>query len=167
MNTATIYNTDTGEARTLPSVQAEHLARNSLGLWSFKAPLPRDWDREVPRYRTSMDLHPSAYARHRQEPPFTSTTDTHMWQYAEHPIAAGSEIETTSWPQASMVPLNETAKRTLAAFKSSPKSRLPQSPWRNGRLYLETGLSGAVPEERLLGRRAEPAVKFPIRAAGR
>lgn len=167
MMTATIYNESTGEARTIPHVQADHLVRNSRGEWSFTAPLPKGWDHEVPRYRTSMDLQPSQYARHRQEPPFTSSTDAHMWQYAERPIAAGQEIESPLWPHASMVPLNETAKRVLEFFKSSPKSRLTQSPWRNGRLYLETGLSGVVPQDRLVGRRPEPAVPSPIRVAAR
>ncbi|OSJ22151.1 hypothetical protein BSZ19_47055 [Bradyrhizobium japonicum] len=167
MMTATIYNQSTGEARTLEHVHADHLARNSRGAWSFAKPLPAGWDRELPRYRASIDLRPSQYARHRQEPPFTSCSDTHMWQYAERPIAAGEEITTTAWPHASLVPLNETAKRAREYFTSHQRSRLPQSPWRAGRLYLDDGLSGAVPQERLLGRRPEPAVPSPIRAAGR
>jgi hypothetical protein len=74
-----------------------------------------------------MDLAPSQYARHRQEPPFTSSTDANMWQYAERPIAAGEELETTLWPHASMIPLNESARRILEFFKSHQKSRMPQS----------------------------------------
>lgn len=131
------------------------------------SPCPPAWSREVPRYRTSMDLAPSQYARHRQEPPFTSSTDANMWQYAERPIAAGEELETTLWPHASMIPLNESARRILEFFKSHQKSRMPQSPWRAGRLFLEDGLSGAVPQERLVGRRPEPAVPSPIRAIAR
>lgn len=40
MMTATIYNESTGEARTIPHVQADHLVRNSRGEWSFAKPLP-------------------------------------------------------------------------------------------------------------------------------
>jgi hypothetical protein len=164
---ATIYNQITGEARTLPQVQAEHLARNSRGEWSAAPPLPKGWDREVPRYRASMNLQPSAFARHRSEAPFTSCSDTNMWQYGEAPVSAGQEIETTAWPHASMIPLNETAKHVLEFYKSRQRSRLPQSPWRAGRLFLDDGLSGVVPHDRLAGRRVEPAVPSPIRAAVR
>ncbi|WP_377830318.1 hypothetical protein ACFKHW_17310 [Bradyrhizobium lupini] len=164
---ATIYNTQSGVARTLSAVAAENEVRASRGRWSFAKPLPSGWDKETPRYRASIDLKPSAYARHRTEPPFTSCSDSSMWQYAERPIAAGEEITTTSWPHGSFVGLNETARRTLDYFKSHLKSRLPMSPWRAGRLHLDDGLTGIVPEERLLGRRPEPAVPSPIRAIGR
>lgn len=156
-----------GESRTMPVAQADNLIRVSRGAWSGTPPLPKGWDREVPRYRASVSLHPSAYPRHRLEMPFTSCSDSGMWQYAERPIAAGEEITTTAWPHGSFVGLNETAKRTLEYFKSHQKSRLPQSPWRAGKLFLEDGLSGAVPQELLLGRRPEPAVSSPIRLAGR
>lgn len=164
--TMTIYSR-TGEARTMPTVQADNMIRASRGEWSAAPPLPKGWDREVPRYRASMDLRPPQYARHRLEPPFTSTTDTHMWQYAERPIKAAEQVETTAWPHPSMIPLNETARQILEFFRTRQKSRLPQSPWRAGRLFLDDGLTGAVPDERTLYRRPEPAVPSPIRIAGR
>jgi hypothetical protein len=164
---ATIYNTITGESRSVPQVQAEHMAANTRGEWSFKKPLPPGWDREIPRYRVAVDLKPSAYARHRFEPPFTSSSETFMWQYAERPMQAGEELEITAWPHASMIPLNETAKRTLAYFTSHQKSRLPQTPWRNGRLRLDDGLSGAPPQQGVLRPNLpSPAVPMPIRVAG-
>jgi hypothetical protein len=73
--TGTIYNTFTGEAKTIPLGQAEHLAANSRGEWTFRKPLEPNWDREVPRYRVEVDLHPSGFARHRHEPPFTSSSE--------------------------------------------------------------------------------------------
>jgi hypothetical protein len=162
----TIYNVLTGEARSVPQVQAEHMATNTRGEWSFKKPLPPGWDKEIPRYRASISLHPSAYARHRTEPPFVSSTDNGMWQYAERPVSAGEELEITVWPHASMVPLNESARRVLDYFTSHLKSRLPQTPWRNGRLRLEDGLSGAPPEQGTLRPNLpSAAVPQPIRVA--
>jgi hypothetical protein len=163
---ATIWNVHTGESRSVPQAQADHMARNSMGEWSFKQPLPKNWDREPPRYRASRNLRPSEYARHRTEPPFTSMSDSDMWQYAERPISAGEELELTSWPHASMTPLNETAKQVLAYFTSHQKSRLPMSPWRGGRLRLDDGLSGAPPQQRVLRPNLpSPAVPSPIRVA--
>jgi len=142
---ATIYDTKSGESRILPQVQAEQAVRNSLGAWSFTKPLPPGWDKEIPRYRISVNLHPSPLARHRHEPPFVSSTESAQWQFAERPIAAGETIETTAWPHLSMQPLNESAKQTLNYFRDHMKSRLPQTPWRNGRLYLDDGLTGTAP----------------------
>lgn len=165
----TIYNQVTGESRTLPQAQAEHLARNSLGEWSFTAPLPHGWDSEVPEYVATMPLRPAERERYRHEKPFSSTGAVDVWQFcpADKPVAAGQKISTTSWPHATFRPTNETARRVLNFFKNAQKSRLPQSPWYQGRLRLDDGLSGAIPEARLVSRRAEPAVKFPIRVAGR
>lgn len=162
--TGTIYNQHTGEVRTIPMVQAEHMAANSYGEWSFKKPLPPGWDREVPRYRASVDLKPSAYARHRTEPPFASVSDSSLWQYATRPVSAGEELALEVWPHPSMVGLNESAKRVLAYFTSHQKSRLPQSPWRNGRLRLDDGLTGTVPEA-LRPRLPSAAEPMPIRVA--
>jgi hypothetical protein len=145
MTNATIWNQVTGESKTCPQAQADHLARNSMGEWSFKQPLPPGWDREKPKYRVEVNLHPSSFARHRHEPPFTSTTDSTMFQYADRDLRAGEVLELLTWPHPSMTPLNETARRALAYFTSHQKSRLPMSPWVAGRLRLEDGLSGAPP----------------------
>jgi hypothetical protein len=90
--TATVYNTITGESRTVPQVQADHLARNSRGEWSMKKPLAPGWDKEIPKDRVEVDLHPSVYARHRTEPPFTSTTDSTMFQYANRDLHVPSNL---------------------------------------------------------------------------
>lgn len=146
MTSATMWNQITGEKREVPQATADHLVRNTYGEWSFKQPLPPGWDRKVPRYRVAVDLKPSAYARHRTEPPFSSVSNSAVRQYAERPVSAGEELELTVWPHASMTPLNERARQTLAYFTSHQKSRLPQAPWRNGRLHLDDGLTGMVPE---------------------
>jgi len=124
-NTATVYNTITGESRTVPTVQADHMARNSRGEWSYAKPLPPGWNKEVPRYRASISLRPSPKARHRLETPFSSIQENEIWQYGERPIAAGETIETTSWPHATMTPLNDSAKAVREFFTSRQKSRLP------------------------------------------
>src|SRR6266481_3828511 len=95
---ATIWNQITGERKTCSQAQADNLARNTRGEWSFKKPLPSGWDREVPRYRVQVDLHPSPLARHRLEPPFVSSTDSTMYQFAERDLLAGEEISLTEWP---------------------------------------------------------------------
>jgi hypothetical protein len=144
----TIYNTSTGESRDVEQAQGENIVRSSMGKFSFMKPLPLNWDREKPRFRVEVDLKPSAYARHRTEPPFASVSDSFLWQYAERPVRAGEVLELTAWPHASMTPLNESAKAVLRFFTSMQKSRLPLSPWHEGRLRLDAGLSGAQPDLR-------------------
>lgn len=161
----TIYNQFTGEVRTIPMVQAEHMVRNSRGEWSFKEPLPAGWDREIPRYKVTRAVKPAERARYRFEKPFSSIGDNDVWQYAERQRAAGETIETTAWPHASFVGLNETARRTLEFFNSHQKSRLPLSPWRDGRLYLSDGLSGASPALNVLRPPPAPTSPKPARVA--
>jgi hypothetical protein len=142
---ATIWNQITGERKDCTEAQADHMARNSMGEWSFKQPLPAGWDREIPRYRVQTDLHPSPLARHRHETPILFSTDSQLWQYAERPVSEGEIIETTSWPHLSMQPLNHSATATRDYLRDHMKSRLPQTPWRNGRLNLDDGLTGTAP----------------------
>jgi hypothetical protein len=141
---ATIWNAGTGESTTIDQTRAENIVRTSRGEWSFAKPLPAGWDREIPMYRASVDLSPPAFPRYRTENPLTSM-DNATWQYAERPVAAGEIIETTSWPAASMVPINHSAKAVREFFTSRQKSRLPLSPWRKGKLHLDDGLSGSQP----------------------
>jgi hypothetical protein len=100
------------------------------------------WDREVPRYRASRDVHPSPNDRVRFEAPFASMSDDSCWQQAERPVKAGEIIETKDWPHPSFHPLNVSAEKTMAFFNSAPKSRLGLSPWRGDRIVLDDGLSG-------------------------
>lgn len=106
--------------------------------------LPTGWDRQIPRYLATRALKPPERERYKFERPFTTCGDPDTWQYLTQPIAAGQKIETTSWPHDSFLPLNETAKQILAFFKLQMKSRLTQSPWRDGRMYLDNGMTGGV-----------------------
>jgi hypothetical protein len=162
---ATIYNTITGEARTVPQVQAEHMARNTYGEWSFMKPLPEGWDRVVPKYRTQVALHPSPLARHRHETPITFSTDSALWQYAEKPVAAGEIVETIEWPHLSMMPLNDSATAVRDYLRDHMNSRLPQTPWRQGRLNLDDGLTGTIPDAGVLRPALPQAAPQPVRIA--
>jgi hypothetical protein len=104
---------------------------------------PSDWEKVVPRYRAVFDVHPSAKSRFRTEPPFAQVMDSAEWQYADRAYRAGDEIETKEWPSPSFRPLNYSAERTLSFFNNQMKSRLPRSPWHDGRLRLSNGLSDA------------------------
>jgi hypothetical protein len=161
----TIYNTISGEARTVPQAQADHMARNSMGEWSFKQPLPPGWDRVIPRYRVQVDLHPSPLARHRHETPITFSTDSALWQYAEKPVAAGEIVETTLWPHLSMQPINDSATAVRDYLRDHMNSRLPLSPWRNGRLNLDDGLTGTIPDSGVLRPALPQAAPQPVRVA--
>jgi hypothetical protein len=44
-----------------------------------------------------------------------------------------------------MQPLNYSAQRVRAYFISAMRSRLQHSPWRDGQVRLEDGLSGPLP----------------------
>jgi hypothetical protein len=162
--TATVYNTISGENRTVPPSQADHMVRNSRGEWSYAKPLPAGWDLEIPKYRASKNLRPSPKARHRLETPFTSIQENDVAQYLEQPLKAGETIETTSWPYPTMQPLNDSAKAVREFFTSRQKSRLPLKPWRDGRLYLNDGLSGALPSVNVLRPPvSEPPMPQPVR----
>jgi hypothetical protein len=108
------------------------------------APHP-GWERIVPRYRLSRGVHPSPNSRHRLEPPFSFLSDNDCWQYGERTIRGGEEIQTTAWPHPTFTALNFSARKLLEFFNGAMKSRLPKSPWRDGRVYLEDGISGTLP----------------------
>jgi hypothetical protein len=103
------------------------------------------WEREVPRYRVTREVHPAEKDRFRFEPPFAMMSSSDVWQYAERPFEAGEIIETTAWPHASFRPLNFAAARVLDFFNTRQKSRLPRSPWGSDRLVLDDGLTGNEP----------------------
>jgi hypothetical protein len=141
----TIYRPD-GSSETLPSDEARYLVYRNPGDWSFAPPPPPGWELEVPRYRLTRDLLPAQKARFLHEPPFAETWQSDVWQYGARSYQAGEEIETTAWPHPSMKPLTFGAEKILAFFIGSIKSRLTQVPWHQGRIRLETGLSGALPK---------------------
>lgn len=135
-----IYNTQTRETQLLSQLQAHNVVTSSRGLWSFKKPPAAGFDRELPVYRLTRDLIPPEKARFRSELPFAHIQDNSVWQYADREYKAGEIVETDCWPHGTMVPINESARRTLAVFNTSQKSRLPHKPFRGGRLQLDDGL---------------------------
>lgn len=152
--TATVYHRD-GREQTIDVHEASRLTGRD-GNWSFVKPPPPGWEREIPRYKATRDLHPSPKARHRFEPPFGMTTDSSMWQYAERPIKAGEIIESKEWPHPSFHPLNYGAGKVLDFFTSRQKSRLPRAPWEGNGIRLSDGMTGAGPT---LEQIAAPPVK--------
>jgi hypothetical protein len=143
ISTATIYNLRDGTSETLPADQAQYRAYFQPAEWSLIKPPPLNWQFELPRYRLTKDLQPAEKSRFRHETPFTEIW-SEAWQYGEHFLAGGSEITTTSWPHASMKPLTFGAEKILAFFIGSIKSRLTVSPWFNGQVRLDNGLSGPI-----------------------
>jgi hypothetical protein len=107
---------------------------------------PSGWEREVPKYKATRPVHASPNPRHRLEPPLTFIWDDGVWQFAEQgqEIASGEEISTTAWPHPSWRPLNRSAEKVIDFFNSRQRSRMALSPWRNGRIDLDDGLSGPL-----------------------
>jgi hypothetical protein len=112
--------------------------------WSFHKPPPLNWEREVPKYRVARDVRPAERARYRLETPFSTISDSSVWQYAERAYTAGEIIDTKEWPHPSFVPLNYGAEKVLAFFNGAMKSRLPRAPWHENRVRLDNGLSGPI-----------------------
>jgi hypothetical protein len=106
---------------------------------------PSDWEQIAPRYRAVFEVHPSPNKRFRSEKPFSQIMSSTEWQFADRVYRAGEEIETKEWPHPSFRPLNYSAERTLSFFNNQMKSRLPRSPWHEGRLRLDNELSNAPP----------------------
>ncbi|WP_213775435.1 hypothetical protein [Bradyrhizobium sp. dw_78] len=106
-----------------------------------------NWRHEIPKYRISRDTKPAPKERFRFEPPFSSSSESDVWQYGERIHKAGEAIETTEWPNpGTMTPLNFSAQRVLEFFTSRQKSRLQRSPWRDGQIHLDDGLSNPLPK---------------------
>jgi hypothetical protein len=108
---------------------------------------PLNWRREVPKFRISGPTKPAPKERFRFEPPFSSGSESDVWQYGERVHKAGEVIQTTEWPNpGTMIPLNYSAKQVLEFFNSRQKSRLGRSPWRDGQVFLDDGLSNPLPK---------------------
>jgi hypothetical protein len=144
---ATIYNRHTGATETLPGDQAALKTYYQRETWSAQPLPPRDWERTVPRYKARWALRPSQFSRHRLEAPWSQQLDSSIWQYLEpgQSIAAGEEVESTAWPAPGFVALNYSAERVIEFYNIAMRSRLANSPWRNGRIELDDGLSGPLP----------------------
>ena len=97
-------------------------------------------DTEIPKYRASRAVEPSPNARYRLETPLAHIFDD-SWQYGIVPVARGEIVHSTAWPHPGFVGLNESGRRIQEFFQRAQKSRLPLSPWYDGRLRLDDGLS--------------------------
>jgi hypothetical protein len=147
MKTVTIYHRD-GREKTVDVHEGARLAgAGTVGAgkdWSFVKPPPLNWEREVPRYKTTRALRPPERARYRLESPFATTFDPNVWQYADRAYAANEIIETKFWPHPSFAPISYSAERVLEFFNSRMKSRLTTSPWFGDSLRLNDGLTGNI-----------------------
>jgi len=113
---------------------------------------PLNWRREVPKYRVSRETKLAPKERFRFEPPFSSGSESDVWQYGERVHKAGEIIETTEWPNpGTMTALNYSARQVIDFFTSRQKSRLPRSPFDGDRLRLDDGLTGAGPTIEQIG----------------
>ena len=125
-------------------------------------------DAEIPKYRASRAVEPSPNARYRLEPPLARIFDD-SWQYGIVPVARGEIVVSTAWPHPGFVGLNDTGRRIQEYFQRAQKSRLPLSPWYEGRLRLDDGMSFG--EIRIATPGFEPAERAnqqsPRRAGGR
>lgn len=127
------------------------LARNRVHFapheWSLVKPPPLNWERTVPRYKARWAVRPANFSRQRFEAPWSQQLDSSIGQYLEpgQSIAAGEEVESTAWPAPGFVALNYSAERVIEFFNSAMRSRMANSPWRNGRIELDDGLSGPLP----------------------
>lgn len=147
----TIYRPD-GSSETLRADLARNRTYFQPDEWSLTKPPPLNWERTVPKYKATRNLHPS-HPRHRVENPFASMSDSDCYQYCEKSIAAGEIVETKSWPHPSFrpagpidEPANYAAERVLSYFNGAMKSRLGLSPFRGGRIELSDGISGPLPQ---------------------
>jgi hypothetical protein len=110
---------------------------------------PLDWKKEIPKYRISRDTKPAPKERFRFEPPFSSGSESDVWQYGQRVHKAGEIIETTEWPNpGTMTALNYSAREVMGYFTTHQKSRLGRAPWRDSRVFLDDGLSNPLPKIR-------------------
>jgi hypothetical protein len=77
---------------------------------------PLNWRHEVPKYRISRDTKPAPKERFRFEPPFSSGSESDVWQYGERVHKAGEVIETTEWPNPGTMKLFGPAGARLFHF---------------------------------------------------
>jgi hypothetical protein len=104
----------------------------------------QEWSREAPKYKATRTVTPSPNPRHRTEAPFSTQSDPDCWQFGDRIIEAGEEITSTDWPHLSFRPLNESGRRVMEYFQGAMRSRLPRSPWRDGQVHLDDGLTSAA-----------------------
>lgn len=129
-----VYSKD-GGFTDLPFWQAQQAVRESRGALSFEEFPPLSWEKELPKYRATRALKPPVRPIDCHHPVRVGDPDT--WQYAEGPVAAGEVLETSTWPHASLAPLNDSAKAVLKYFTSGQSfTRMPRAPWKDGQVFL-------------------------------
>jgi hypothetical protein len=129
---------------------------------------PLNWRKEIPVYRVRVETRAAPKTRFRFEPPFSQIMDSSEWQYGERVHKAGEIISTTEWPCAgTMTPLNYSAREVMEYFTSRQRSRLARSPWFDGQVRLEDGLSSDGPPKIVAPKMAamapQPAGGWPAR----
>jgi len=160
----TIYHVS-GETKRLPLARAQEQVAADRE-WSLTPPPPPGWEREIPRYQAREALKPARHERYRHEPPFSQEDEPDRWQYGTREIAAGEIVETTDWPARSFVALNHSAKVIFEAFLLGMRSRMPVSPWKDGRVYLADGLAfGPITAVHTSAGPTPPAKHGPARGA--
>ena len=124
---------------------------------------PLNWKREIPKYRISRETKPAPKERFRFEPPFSSGSESDVWQYGQRIHKAGEVIATTFWPNpGTMTALNYSARQVLAFYGSAPKSRLARSPWFDDQVRLQDGLSSDGPPQ-IAAPQVQPMDLRPVR----
>ncbi len=108
---------------------AQQAVRTARGALSFEPFPPKGWEKVVPKYRATRNVHPSPNPRHATENPHSYQGDDAQWQHGDRCVRSGEEFETTAWPHRSFMPLNESAKYLLELLRTGNKARLPSSPW--------------------------------------
>ena len=118
----------------MPFWQAQDAVRSSGGKLRHE-PFPDiGWEKEVPRYRATMDVRPAKSDRLKHEPPVTYCSDPAEWQHGERQMNAGDEIETTTWPHRSFQGINTSARHVLDLIQNRSGYVLPKTPWQDGQV---------------------------------
>jgi hypothetical protein len=135
-----IFNHDNGEVAHVTMSEATHRISMDRS-WSRDPPPPRDWQREVPKYKVLRDIEPVTVERMRSESPWQQCSDPNLWQYGTRSVKAGEIIECKEWPHESFAPLNYAAKKVHEFFTTRQRSRMNRSPWIEGRVLLDDGMT--------------------------
>lgn len=133
-----VYSRDGFEDMTF--THAQQAVFSSRGELSFEPFPPKGWEKIVPRYRATRDVHPSPNERHATENPHIYQSDDAQWQHGDRRIKAGEEFATTAWPHPSFWPLNESAKYLLELLRTGNKARLPPTPWIDNQVLAQPSM---------------------------
>jgi hypothetical protein len=111
----------------------------------------RDWDRTIPKYLVTRDLHGPVHRRLIHESPVSFSSDDSCFQYSPpEGLKAGQEVELTSWPHTSMRPINQSGRMVMEFFRTRMKSRMALRPWNGTKIVIDDGLTSAGPPKSVL-----------------